>query len=326
MRATFRTLTLCGGILLLASASVVVVNQTAQLVQLASGVHPTLGTATLWGLVGLYTTVIGVPVVMIARLPRPLIPPSHRNGPEFEKHIAALRQRLRSNASLRDQQIDLEGIEGVEEGIRVLDRQAEQIVRETASRVFLATAVSQSGRLDTLLVLSLQMRMVWKIARLYYQRPTPRDMVHLYANVAGTSFVAGELQDADLAEQIEPVFSAVLGSFGSAVPGFQIASSILANSILSGAADAFLTLRVGMIASRYCGATVIEQPDTLRRAATARAAELLGGIVAEGSGKITRALWAHSRDTVSDAAKVAGKKLADLLVGRFRVRSQAEAV
>ena len=129
-----------------------------------------------------------------------------------------------------------------------------RIIKATASQVFLSTAVSQSGRLDTLLVFSMQTRMVWKLAHLYYQRPTLRDMVRLYANVAGTSFVAGELQDVDLSEQVEPVFSAVVGSLGGAVPGFQLVASILANSILSGAADAFLTLRVGMIARRYCGA------------------------------------------------------------------------
>ena len=135
----------------------------------------------------------------------------------------------------------------------------------TAGQVFVSTAVSQSGRLDTFLVLSLQTRMVWKIARLYNQRPSLREMVNLYANVAGTAFAAGEIQDVDLSEQIEPVFSAVIGSLGGAVPGFQLVASILANSVMSGAADAFLTLRVGMITKRYCGALVVEQPAALRQ-------------------------------------------------------------
>ena len=214
-------------------------------------------------------------------------------GRSYAAHLALLRKRLRGNPHHRVASLEDEG--AVERAIERLDEEAVRIARMTASQVFVSTAVSQSGRLDTFLVLSLQTRMVWKIARLYNQRPSLREMVHLYANVAGTAFAAGEIQDVDLSEQIEPVFSAVIGSLGGAVPGFQLAASILANSVLSGAADAFLTLRVGMITKRYCGALVVEQPATLRRKATSEAAEHIGAIVAEGTARVTRALWSHSK-------------------------------
>ena len=156
---------------------------------------------------------------MVVRLPRPLVPPASREGPEFAAHLDLLRGRLRVNP--HHKLTDLEGEGAVERAIERLDEEAVRIARTTASQVFVSTAVSQSGRLDTFLVLSMQTRMVWKIARLYNQRPSLREMVHLYANVAGTAFVAGEIQDVDLSEQIEPVFSAVIGSLGGAVPGFQ---------------------------------------------------------------------------------------------------------
>jgi hypothetical protein len=229
---------------------------------------------------------------------------------------------LRNNPHHRIGDLGEEG--AVEHAIRRLDEEAVRIVKATASQVFLATAVSQSGRLDTFLVLSMQTRMVWRLAHLYYQRPTVRDMIHLYANVAGTSFVAGELQDVDLSEQVGPIFSAVVGSLGGSVPGFHLVASILANSILSGAADAFLTLRVGMIARQYCGALVVEQPATLRRRATAEAAQHLGTIVAEGSARITRALWNNSRDKVGDAAKDVYSKVLTVFE-RIKNRGQAEA-
>ena len=218
---------------------------------------------------------------MVVRLPRPLEPPKTKDGPEYLDHLNRLRARLRVN---RLHQIsDLSSEEAIEKAIERLDEEAVRIIKMTASQVFLTTAISQSGRLDTFLVLSMQTRMVWRIAHLYHQRPTLRDMMHLYANVAGTSFVAGELQDIDLSEQVEPVFSAVIGSLGGAVPGFKVAASVLTNSIMSGAGDAFLTLRVGMIAKRHCGALVAEAPGTLRRRATSEAAQHLGAIVAEGS-------------------------------------------
>ena len=84
---------------------------------------------------------------------------------------------------------------GIDEALRVLDDDANAIIKQMASTVFLTTAVSQSGRLDGLLVLAAQSRMVWRVAHLYYQRPSLREMLYLYANVAATSFVAGELDD-----------------------------------------------------------------------------------------------------------------------------------
>ena len=76
--------------------------------------------------------------------------------------------------------------------------------------------------------------MVWRIAKLYYQRPTLRDLVQLYANVAGTAFMAGELEDIDLHEQVEPVLSSTLGAMAVTIPGIQLAASILVNSVLTG--------------------------------------------------------------------------------------------
>ena len=139
-----------------------------------------------------------------------------------------------------------------------------------ATTVFLTTAVSQSGRLDALLVLAAQSRMVWRVAHLYYQRPSVREMWYLYANVAATSFVAGELDDLELHQMIQPVVAGTLGAVGGAIPGFQVLTSIMVNSLLSGSANAFLTLRVGIIAKDYCGSLVAEPRTQVRRAATAR--------------------------------------------------------
>jgi len=69
---------------------------------------------------------------------------------------------------------------------------------------------------------------------------------------------------------------------------------------------------------------VVEQPATLRRKATSEAAQHLGAIVAEGSARITRALWSNSRDKVGDVAKEAYTKLLGVF-DRMKKRGQAEA-
>ena len=143
--------------------------------------------------------------------------------------------------------------------------------------------------------------MVWRIAGVYSQRPALRDLVNLYANVAASAFVAGELDEAEIGEQIEPILSSALGAVSLSVPGVQAAASIVVNSILTGAANAFLTLRVGIIARRWCGSLVIADRRTLRRAATAEAAKLLGSIVKSGTARISRALWDASKGKVGGA-------------------------
>lgn len=329
MKRTIRTVALFGSGTILLSFVILVVNQTAQVVQLTTAIHPTLGTVTLWTLLATYATLIGVPVVLVVRLPSPLTPPASEQDPGFEDHLTRLGGRLRSSPLLKGH--DLSRREGIEQALGVLANRTDAIVRETATSVFLATAVSQSGRLDGLLVMAAQSRMVWRIAHVYYQRPTARDMLHLYSNVAATAFVATELQDVDVGQQVEPVISAAVGALGATVPGLQVAASVLTNCVLDGSANAFLTLRVGMIAKHYCGALVVERKGELRRAATAEAARYLGAIVADGTGRITKAVWKSSVDKVggaltgaSERAKDAGAKFFARVRG-VRIRPQPDA-
>jgi Domain of unknown function (DUF697) len=290
---------LLGSSFILLSFVVVVINQTAGVVQLAKEVHPALGTVTLWGLLIAYAGVAGVPVVMIMRMPKPLSPPASDAGPEFEEHIKRLGQRLAANKRIQlgtnGQPIDRGQ---VEDAIRVLDEDADAVIKQMATTVFLTTAVSQSGRLDALLVLGAQSRMVWKIAHLYYQRPSLRDLTHLYANVTATSLLAGELDDLELHQMIQPVVAGTVGAVGGAIPGFQVFTTILVNSLLSGSANAFLTLRIGMIAKEYCGSLVAEPRSRVRRAATTEAARLLSGIVKESGARVREAIWREIKNKI----------------------------
>ena len=277
---------------------VVTINQTAGVVQLAKDVHPVLGTVTLWGLLIAYGGLVGVPVVMVLRMPRPLVPPKSESGPEFDEHLKQLGERLSINPRVRLAAIRPFDRCGVEEALALLDEDANVIVKQMATTVFLTTAVSQSGRLDALLVLAAQSRMVWRIAHLYYQRPSLRELAHLYANVAATSFVAGELDDLELHQMIQPVVAGTLGAVGGVIPGFQVLTSIMVNSLLSGSANAFLTLRVGMIAKDYCGSLVTEPRTQVRRAATSEAARLLSGIVRESGARVRDAVWSEIKSKI----------------------------
>jgi Domain of unknown function (DUF697) len=291
-----------------------VINQTAQVIQLAVKVNPSFGHFVFWALLLVYALLILIPVYLFLSLPRSLTPPKSEDAPEFNGYLAALKKRLASNSHLKG--LELSNRQHVEEALSILGKKSDVIIRQTASTVFISTAISQSGRLDAFLVLSAQSRMIWRIARLYYQRPTLRDLIQLYANVAGTVFLASEFDDVDISEQVEPVLSSTLGALAVAIPGVQLAASLLVNSVLTGTANAFLTLRVGIIARRYCGSLVMTEKRTLRRTASAEAAKLLGSIVKQGTTQLSKALWKASKGKVDSVfsgmreyAKEAGNSL-----------------
>lgn len=308
MSRTFRLIAVLGSSALLLSFGVLVVNQTAQVVQLASTIHPKLGTATLCTLLLTYLGLIGVPLVLIIRLPSPLTPPASKTGPEFDEHLQRLSERLAASPHLKGRELKTE--QDVEEALAILAKKSDEIVRQTATSIFLATAVSQSGRLDGLLVFAAQSRMVWRLALLHYQRPSVRDMINLYANVAGTAFVASEIEDININEHVEPVIGAAVSALGAGVPGLQVAGAILAKCVLDGSANAFLTLRVGFIAKQYCEALVVVPKKKIRSAASAEAARLLGVIVADGTRRISKAVWDTGVGKVGGALSDASNRAA----------------
>jgi hypothetical protein len=317
MNKTLKKTVLFVSVLIIFFFILFVVNQTAQVIQLADKVSSSFGNFVFWALFVVYAILIFIPVFLFLSLPRSLTPPKSKDAPEFNAYLAALQKRLASNSQV--QGMELSNRQHVEEALSVLGKKSDEIIQQTASTVFISTAISQSGRLDAFLVLSAQSRMVWRIARLYYQRPTLRDLIRLYANVAGTAFLASELEDVDISEQVEPVLSSTLGALTVTIPGVQLAASLLVNSVLTGTANAFLTLRVGIIARRYCGSLVITEKRTLRRTASAEAAKLLGSIVKQGTTKLSKALWRASKgrlDSVFSGMKEYAKEAGSSLLAK----------
>ena len=311
MRRTLLNAALLLTLLILVAFVVFLVNQTVQVVGLADRLHPALGTTVLWALLSVYAVCLIVPAFMLLGLPRPLVPPATEQSPEFERHLTALGRRLRDNRLLAGRIRTTRG--EIEEALRVLDARADEIIQRTGSQVFVTTAASQNGSLDGLMVLLAQSRMIWQIAHIYYQRPTLRDLVSLYGNVASTALVASQLDDLDLSEQTQPLLSAALGSIAGTIPGLQAASALLVNSILTGTANAFLVLRVGIIAKKYCAALVLPERRALRRMAVAQAAQMLGSIAQDGTKRVVGAFWTASKSGVAGAARGAGEAVRQAL-------------
>ena len=282
-------------ILLVIAAFVLVVfaiflfNQTMQIVQSARTVNLVFGNAVLWGLIFTYCILLATPFVLWFRLPKRILPPETSEGAEFDRFLLDFKKRLSRHPRLRG--LPMNSTTDIEAALQTLDKHADDVVTSTASAVFLSTAVLQSGRLDVLVVFAAQTRLIWQIAHVYYQRPSLRDFVQLYANVASTAFIAAGIEDID----VDVLVGTIFGSTVAAIPGMHL----LASSVLSGSANAFLTLRVGMITKEYCRCTVRVEKAGLRRAATLKAAKLLGSIVREGTVKLSKATMTASRMKLS---------------------------
>src|SRR5262245_4909544 len=279
-------------------ASLIIAGATS-LISLADRIHPLAGTIVFWGIclaAGFFALYC---VIAYARLPAALIPPNEISGPKHEAYLQALRSRLAINPRTRE--LPLVTTAEVEAAITRLSKDADLVVRQTASTVFLSTALMQNGRLDGLIVLFTQIQMVGRIARIYVQRPSPRELVRLYANVAGTAFVASGLESLDLGEMVAPLAVSVVPALKSGIPGLSGISALLVKCVSNGAANAFLTLRVGEVARRYCELTSRRSPEAIRRSATAAAVQHLGRIVRENGALVVKKIWASTGRALIDS-------------------------
>jgi Domain of unknown function (DUF697) len=290
MSSTLKNIVLILAAFVLLVFAVFLFNQTMQIVQSARTLNVMFGNAVLWALIFLYSILLLTPFVLWFRLPKRILPPAATEGNEYDAFVAQFKKRLSRNPRLRG--LPLQEAADLESALQILDKHADKVVTDTASAVFLSTAVLQSGRLDVLVVFAAQTRLIWKIAHVYYQRPSLRDFVQLYANVGSTALIAAGIEDID----VDVLVGTIFGSTVAAIPGMHL----LASSVLSGSANAFLTLRVGMITKEYCRARTQLEKKGLRRAATLQAAKLLGSIVRDGTVKLTHATLNASKTKLRD--------------------------
>ncbi len=288
------------------------------LISLAERIHPVAGSIVFWsvclaaGFFALYC------MIAYARLPAALVPPNEESGPKYDAYLQALRIRLAANPRTRGKPVATE--EEIENAVAHLSVEADAVVRSTASTVFLSTALMQNGRLDGLIVLFTQIQMVGRIARIYVQRPSPRELVRLYANVAGTAFVASGLESLELGEMVAPLAVSVVPALKGGIPGLSGISALLVRCVSNGAANAFLTLRVGEVARRYCELTSRCPPELIRKSATAAAVQHLSRIVRENGALVVKKIWESTGRALIDSGVSKAEDIAGAtrdLIGRI---------
>jgi len=288
------------------------------LISLADRIHPVAGSVVFWSVVLAAAWAALYCVIGYAKLPAALIPPEEEFGPKHEQYLEALRGRLAANPRARGKPLTTQ--EEIENAIGVLSVESDSVVRRTASTVFLSTALMQNGRLDALILLFTQIQMVTRVARVYVQRPSPRELIRLYLNVAGTAFISSGLESLDLGEMVAPLATSVVPALKGGIPGLSGISALLVRCVSNGAANAFLTLRVGEVARRYCELTSRISPELIRKSATAAAVQHLGRIVRENGALVVRKIWESTGRALIDSGVSKAEDIAAVtrgLIGRI---------
>ncbi len=297
-----------------------IVAGVTSLISLADRIHPLAGSIVFWTLILAAAWAALYCAIAYARLPTTLIPPEEESGPKHDAYLEALRVRLAANPRTRGKPLSTQ--EEIENAIGVLSAEADAVVRRTASTVFLSTALMQNGRLDALILLFTQIQMVTRVARVYVQRPSPRELIRLYLNVAGTAFISSGLESLDLGEMVAPLATSVVPALKGGIPGLSGISALLVKCVSNGAANAFLTLRVGEVARCYCELTSRTSSELIRKSATAAAVQHLGRIVRENGALVVRKIWESTGRALIDSGVSKAEDIASATRGLFGKISQ----
>ena len=279
------------------------VSSITQLADAADRVSLGLGQTVFWVLLTAFVVFLLAPIILYYRLPKALIPPEETEGPDHEAYLLELRRRLALNPRLSGMPLLTD--KDISAALSKLSSEADRVITQTASAVFVGTAVMQNGRLDGLITLVTQGRMIWRLATIFYQRPSPRQILYLYSNVGMTALLSESISAIEFSELAAPVVASIIPSAKGAVPGIQGISNLLVNSIANGTANAFLTLRVGIVARKYLEAIAAPSRQETRRSATVAALALVGTIARENGTLIATSTWNAVKDSVVGAVDVA---------------------
>lgn len=230
--------------------------------------HPSIEWAFYIGLTFVFIWLIAIPLIGVLALPVMALDDvangTNKAGYRTLKKIA--QQLVNSGVLPAEHREKLAGAIGLGSDLReplaaAINAQKESatiIIREHAVLVFVSTAISQSGRLDAIVVLVTNFRLVRTLVKHLGYRPPLPILIKIYTQIFLAALIADGIDDLD----VEGIF----GQFGfgvlAAIPG------LVVDSILDGTINALFTLRVGFV-TRKC---LLNVGSTLTRAEIRKAA------------------------------------------------------
>lgn len=268
---------LLGGIIAIALGSLLL-SGIRVLADIAGYIDPTYVPVVFWTLTIAGCGLLGYAALTLFIFPKPLLLPEDPSEEQIQEYRKAYVDRLQRNPFLKSQKVPCKTEQEIEDSIAALETEANRLIDESAKRVFIGTATAQNGRLDTLIVFALITHLIYKITKLYAQRPHVNDLITLYKNVAATAFFAGAMEDIVVEEYTQQIVGPLVAtSVMGSIPGAQAVASVVTSSILDGSMNSLLTMRCGIIARNYMSIYTdkdLMSRKELRRSATREAAAM----------------------------------------------------
>ncbi len=305
---------------------ITLINQLFGLIDIISRYSEFAAQIAFFSITALLITMLAAPLYYIVRLPSRLEYPTSDDEESITLYKKKLCRNLNKNKHIKASKMVVD-VNNLGDALIILDKEARKEVNRISAIVFISTAISQSGKLDSFVVLTLLIKMVWKVAHIYNQRPAVTDLINLYANVAGTTLIAGSIQEIDMSEQMEPVIAELLGSTAlSAVPGLSQITEFGFKCVMEGSINAFLALRMGEVTIGYSNSITNPDRKLIRRSATIKAINSLRIIVKDNGKDVLNALfsatkkrftWSKSAETDDQDATVAPEENRSSVFGVF---------
>ncbi|HOP57094.1 MAG TPA: DUF697 domain-containing protein [Bacillota bacterium] len=160
-----------------------------------------------------------------------------------------------------------------------IKKELNKIIIRHAESVFLSTAISQNGRLDSIAVFTINLKLIKELVLKCGFRPSYASLGRLSFNVLTAAVVAESLEDID--------FNELFPSKGlSALSEVPFLKTII-GSFAQGVGNALLSLRVGIICRNYLFMNLkgVDR-NKIRKLAFAEAVTLLPGVLAESVKKL----------------------------------------
>lgn len=176
-------------------------------------------------------------------------------------------------------------------------------IKSAAKTSFTTTAISQTPAFDMISVMAVNLRMVKAIVADCGYRPSAPALLGLYMRVMKVTLLAGGLEEMDFEEVV-----ALIGGNAALT-----ASSVVLSSAAQGAANAFLTVRVGVITKAMLFAE--DGPVDMRKLRRASYGEALSFLKSCGLLDDVRRAMASVAGAARDAAVAKAVDMRDAAMG-----------
>lgn len=186
----------------------------------------------------------------------------------------------------------------------LLEPMADSHIKKAAKAAFTTTAISQAPAFDMVSVMAVNLRMVRAIVEDCGYRPSAPALLGLYVRAMKATIIAGGLEEMDFEEVM-----ALIGGNAALT-----ASSVVFSSAAQGAANAFLTVRVGVITKALLFSE--EGPADMRELRRSSYGEALAFLKSCGLMDDLRQAMASVAGSARDAAMAKAADMKDAAVSK----------